>query len=195
MIRVHPRSCEEVENLLVRQCHTTDQSERPCRQDNNRLNSEEVLMIHEHLNMCVSCHDFRKTLAAIDQTVSEGRSPVSPNPDIPQRIKDHVAASHLHATRSTDIPSGRATRRIPIYQVVLGMAAVLALTFVGLNASNAIDRERAGHSTGVVFADTSSFLSQDSLQRSRTIQEDSLPTQNFRGTYDTLRTNRTLERL
>lgn len=195
MIRVHARSCEDVEHLLVRQCHTTYKSGHLFQQDNDRLSREEVVLIHEHLNTCVSCTDFQSTLTAIDQTVSEGLSPISPNPDIPQRIKERMAARPPHAARSTNKLYEIATRRIPIYQAILGMAAVLVLTFVGLNASNSIDRKRDGHSTGVAFADTSGFLGQDSLQRGQTIQEDSLPIQNFRGTYDTLRTDGTLERL
>ena len=195
MIRAYARSCEEVENLLVRQCNTTCPSENLAPQDNKTLSNEEVATIHEHVNTCVSCNTFLSTLTAIHQTVSKDLLDIFPDPDIPQRIKDRVVTKPLDADRVTKVPEGRSTRHIPIYQVILGLAAVLALTFVGLNASNSIDHERADRSTGVVFADTSSFLSQDSLQRNRTIQEDSLPIQNFRGTYDTLRTDGKLKRL
>ena len=195
MIRVYARSCEEVENLLVRQCNTTCPSENLARQDSKALSSEEVVIIHEHVNTCVSCNAFRSTLTAIDQTVSKDLPDIFPNPDIPQRIKDRVVAKQPRADRVTEVPTGRSTSHIPMYQIILGLAAVLALTFVGLNASNSVDHERADRSTSVVFADTSSFLSQDSLQRYRTIQEDSLPIQNFRGTSDTLRTDGKLKRL
>ena len=75
------------------------------------------------------------------------------------------------------------------------MAAVLVLTFVGLTASNSMHRERLGGATGVAFADTRGMLRQDSLQSHRIIQEDSLPTPYYQGTYDTLHTDGIPKRL
>lgn len=186
------RTCDEIEDLLIRQYNSFSRTGNQLRSDGDPLRNEEMEDLQSHLKACDACRQYNVTLQAVNRVTPE--TTVTPSPDIPGRIKQRMSEKQIDDP-AEEATQDKAVRRIPVYQVILAAAAVLVLTFMGLNASSTIHQKNAGPETGVSFADTSRIMNQDSLPGDRTVRGDSLPAYYNGGIFDTLRTVDTQERL
>lgn len=185
--------CTDIEDILVRQRY-------------EQITEHEQTLVRRHLGSCGCCQTFEATLTAIPQTIATScGAHLQPMPVSRERILNRMQTLHRERPGRFWQPLHRiATMRIPVYQAVIGIAAMLTITFIGINGQRSANRAYDSSLSGTVFADTTvihkhsalpQFDMRDSLQIRRNVQEDSLISKYYRGMYDTLLTDGRLKSL
>ncbi len=126
MERSTDNNCTHFEDLLVRKSL-------------GQITQGETLLLTEHLKGCKQCQAYSDTLAEIASSMQISETDLTPNPEIYEHLKSRLQTAKTVELRILRTLGNRLFRifniRIPLYQAVLGTAAILITAFALENVS------------------------------------------------------------